>query len=143
MDVASPLLCAGITTYSPLKHWNAGPGKKVAILGMGGLGHLAVQFAHTMGAEVTVLSHSMNKKEEALAFGANHYYATTDPATFTELASQFDLILNTVSANIDVDAFLSILNVDGALVNLGLPNKPDQYHVLRNPLENFNWIIWT
>ncbi|MFK4302132.1 putative zinc-type alcohol dehydrogenase-like protein [Paenibacillus sp. RC254] len=129
LDVASPLLCAGITTYSPLKHWNAGPGKKVAILGMGGLGHLAVQFAHTMGAEVTVLSQSMNKKDEALAFGANHYYVTTDPTTFTELAGQFDLILNTVSANIDVDAFLSILNVDGALVNLGLPNKPDQYNV--------------
>lgn len=129
LDAASPLLCAGITTYSPLKHWNAGPGKKVAVLGMGGLGHLAVQFAHTMGAEVTVLSHSTNKKDEAFSFGASHYYVTTDPATFTELAGQFDLILNTVSSNIDVDAFLSILNVDGALVNLGLPNKPDQYNV--------------
>lgn len=80
-------------------------------------------------AEVTVLSQSMNKKDEALAFGADHYYVTTDPATFTELAGQFDLILNTVSANINVDAFLSTLNVDGALVNLGLPNKPDQYNV--------------
>ncbi|MEK4105470.1 NAD(P)-dependent alcohol dehydrogenase [Paenibacillus sp. FSL R10-2791] len=129
LDVASPLLCAGITTYSPLRHWNAGPGKKVAIVGMGGLGHLAVQFAHMMGTEVTVLSHNLNKKEEAFAFGANHYYRTNDPATFTELAGQFDLILNTVSANIDVDAFLAILNVDGALVNLGLPNKPDQYNV--------------
>lgn len=129
LDVASPLLCAGITTYSPLKHWNAGPGKKVAVLGMGGLGHLAVQFAHKMGAEVTVLSHSTNKKEEAIAFGASQYFVTTEPATFTQLAGQFDLILNTVSANINVDAFLSILNVDGALVNLGLPNKPDQYNV--------------
>ncbi|MBY9079323.1 NAD(P)-dependent alcohol dehydrogenase [Paenibacillus sp. HN-1] len=129
LDVASPLLCAGITTYSPLKHWNAGPGKKIAVLGMGGLGHLAVQFAHKMGAEVTVLSHSANKKDEAFAFGASQYYVTTDTATFTELAGQFDLILNTVSSNINVDAFLSILNVDGALVNLGLPNKPDQYNV--------------
>lgn len=129
LDVASPLLCAGITTYSPLKHWNAGPGKKVAILGMGGLGHLAVQFAHALGAEVTVLSQSMNKKDEAFTFGASHYYLTTDPATFTALEGQFDLILNTVSANVNVDAFLSILNVDGALVNLGLPNKPDQYNV--------------
>jgi alcohol dehydrogenase (NADP+) len=129
LDVASPLLCAGITTYSPLKHWNVGPGKKVAIVGMGGLGHIAVQFAHAMGAEVTVLSQTMNKKEEAFGFGADHYYATNDPATFSRLAGQFDLILNTVSANIDVDAYLSTLNVDGTLVNVGLPNKPDQYNV--------------
>ncbi len=129
LDVASPLLCAGITTYSPLKHWNVGSGKKVAVLGMGGLGHLAVQFAHKMGAEVTVLSHSQNKKDEAFGFGARQYYVTTDPATFTELAGQFDLILNTVSANVNVDALLSILKVDGALVHLGLPNKPEQYNV--------------
>lgn len=101
MDVASPLLCAGITTYSPLKHWNVGPGKKVAIVGVGGLGHLAIQFAHAMGAEVTVLSRSMNKKEEALELGANHYFATSDPATFTALAGRFDVI----------DLHLSILYV--------------------------------
>ncbi|WP_139488814.1 NAD(P)-dependent alcohol dehydrogenase [Brevibacillus dissolubilis] len=129
LDVASPLLCAGITTYSPLKHWNAGPGKRVAIVGMGGLGHLAVQFAHAMGAEVTVLSQSMNKKSEAMELGADHYYATSDPATFTELANQFDLILNTVSANLDVNAYLSLLRVDGTLVNVGAPAEPDQYHV--------------
>lgn len=129
LDVASPLLCAGITTYSPMKHWNVGPGKKVAIVGMGGLGHLAVQFAHKMGAEVTVLSQTMNKKEESLQLGADFYYATSDAATFTKLAGQFDLILNTVSANLDVDAYLSMLQVDGTLVNVGLPNKPDQYSV--------------
>ncbi|PES95268.1 alcohol dehydrogenase [Priestia megaterium] len=129
MDVASPLLCAGITTYSPLKHWNAGPGKKVAIVGMGGLGHVAIQFAHAMGAEVTVLSRSINKKDEALSFGADHYFATSDPATFTELAGRFDLILNTVSANLDVDAYLSLLRVDGTLVNVGAPAEPDQYNV--------------
>jgi uncharacterized zinc-type alcohol dehydrogenase-like protein len=129
LDVASPLLCAGITTFSPLKHWNAGPGKKVAIVGMGGLGHLAIQYAHTMGAEVTVLSRSMDKKSEALSFGADHYYATSDPATFTTLAGHFDLILNTVSANLNVDAYLSILRVDGTLVNVGAPAKPDQYKV--------------
>lgn len=129
MDVASPLLCAGITTYSPLKHWNAGPGKKVAIVGMGGLGHVAIQFAHAMGAEVTVLSRSINKKGEALSFGADHYFATSDPATFTELAGRFDLILNTVSANLDVDAYLSLLRVDGTLVNVGAPAEPDQYNV--------------
>ena len=129
LDVASPLLCAGITTYSPLKHWNAGPGKKVAIVGMGGLGHLAIQYAHAMGAEVTVLSRSMDKKSEALSFGADHYYATSDPATFTELAGRFDLIVNTVSANLNVDAYLSLLRIDGTLVNVGAPGAPDQYHV--------------
>ncbi|WP_028592671.1 NAD(P)-dependent alcohol dehydrogenase [Paenibacillus massiliensis] len=129
LDVASPLLCAGITTYSPLRHWNAGPGKKVAILGMGGLGHMAIQYAHALGAEVTVLSRSMDKKAEALSFGADHYYATSDSETFTTLAGRFDLILNTVSANLDVDAYLSLLRIDGALVNVGAPSQPDQYHV--------------
>jgi uncharacterized zinc-type alcohol dehydrogenase-like protein len=129
LDVASPLLCAGITTYSPLKKWNAGPGKKVAIVGMGGLGHLAVQYAHAMGAEVTVLSQSKNKKSEALELGADHYFATSDPATFTECTSRFDLILNTVSANLDVDAYLSMLRVDGTLVNVGAPSAPDKYQV--------------
>ncbi|WCM60731.1 NAD(P)-dependent alcohol dehydrogenase [Paenibacillus polymyxa] len=129
LDAASPLLCAGITTYSPLKHWNAGPGKKVAIVGVGGLGHLAIQYAHAMGADVTVLSRSEDKKSEALSFGADHYYATGNPDTFMELAGRFDLILNTVSANLDVDAYLSLLRVDGTLVNVGAPAEPDQYNV--------------
>lgn len=129
LDAASPLLCAGITTYSPLKHWNAGPGKKVAIVGMGGLGHLAVQYAHALGAEVTVLSQSMNKKSEAFELGADHYFATSVPAVFTELANRFDLILNTVAANLDVDAYLSLLRVDGTLVNVGAPAESDKYHV--------------
>lgn len=129
MDVASPLLCAGITTYSPLKHWNAGPGKKVAILGMGGLGHVAIQFAHALGAEVTVLSRSNDKKEEALKFGADHYFPTSDSDTFTQLAGRFDLILNTVSANLDVDAYLSLLRIDGTLVNVGAPSESDNFHV--------------
>ncbi|WP_141501128.1 NAD(P)-dependent alcohol dehydrogenase [Paenibacillus luteus] len=129
LDVASPLLCAGITTYSPLKHWNVGPGKKVAILGMGGLGHVAIQFAHALGAEVTVLSRSNDKKEEALKFGADHYFATSDSDTFTQLAGRFDLILNTVSANLDVDAYLSLLRIDGTLVNVGAPSESDKFHV--------------
>ncbi|MDP4098289.1 NAD(P)-dependent alcohol dehydrogenase [Paenibacillus sp. P96] len=129
LDEASPLLCAGITTYSPLKHWNAGPGKKVAIVGMGGLGHVAIQFAHAMGAEVTVLSRSANKQEEALSFGADHYFSTSDPGTFTELAGRFDLILNTVSANLDMDAYLSLLRVDGTLVNIGAPAEQSKYSV--------------
>lgn len=129
LDVAAPLLCAGITTYSPLKHWQAGSGKQVAIVGMGGLGHLAVQYAHALGAEVTVLSQSLNKQDEAIAFGADHYYATSDPATFKELSNRFDLILNTVSANLNVDAYLSLLCIDGTLVNVGAPAEADKYHV--------------
>ncbi|RJE90433.1 NAD(P)-dependent alcohol dehydrogenase [Paenibacillus sp. 1011MAR3C5] len=129
LDAASPLLCAGITTYSPLKRWNAGPGKRVAILGMGGLGHVAIQFAHEMGAEVTVLSRAKDKEKEALSFGANEYYSTLDPETFETLAGRFDLILNTVSATIDVDSYLSLLRVDGTLVNVGAPAEPSQYQV--------------
>ncbi len=129
MDVASPLLCAGITTYSPLKHWNIGPGKKVAVIGVGGLGHLALQFARALGAEVTALSRSASKKDEALELGAHQYYSTEEAETFKELAGHFDLILNTVSANLNVDAYLSLLRVDGTLVNVGAPAQADQYHV--------------
>ncbi|MEH7241113.1 alcohol dehydrogenase [Bacillus thuringiensis] len=128
LDTASPLLCAGITTYSPLKHWNVNSGKKVAIVGMGGLGHLAIQFAHALGAEVTMLSRSLNKKEEALGFGADYYFATNDPSTFTKLAGHFDFILNTVSANLNMDDYLSLLSTDGTLVNVGVPADPSQYN---------------
>ncbi|AEY91324.1 MULTISPECIES: NAD(P)-dependent alcohol dehydrogenase [Streptomyces] len=124
LDVAAPLLCAGITTYSPLSHWNAGPGKKVAIVGLGGLGHMAVKIAHAMGAEVTVLSQSLRKKDDGLKLGADHYYATSDPKTFEELAGTFDLIVSTVSAPMDFGALLSLLKVDGALVNVGAPEEP-------------------
>jgi len=124
LDVAAPLLCAGITTYSPLNHWGAGPGKKVAIVGLGGLGHVAVKIAHAMGAEVTVLSQSLKKQEDGLRLGADHYYATNDPSTFDQLAGSFDLILNTVSAKIDLDAYLSLLAVGGAMVNVGAPAEP-------------------
>lgn len=122
--VAAPLLCAGITTYSPLNHWGAGPGKRVAIVGMGGLGHIAVKIAHAMGAEVTVLSQTLNKKEDGLQFGADNYYATSDPETFQKLAGYFDLIINTVSANIDINAYFSLLTLDGTLVNVGAPAEP-------------------
>jgi uncharacterized zinc-type alcohol dehydrogenase-like protein len=124
LDVAAPLLCAGITTYSPLNHWGAGPGKKVAIVGLGGLGHMAVKIAHAMGAEVTVLSQSLKKQEDGLRLGADHYYATSDENTFTELAGTFDLIINTVSAAIDISAYLQLLTLDGALVNVGAPAEP-------------------
>jgi len=121
---AAPLLCAGITTYAPLKHWNAGPGTKVAVVGLGGLGHMAVKIAHALGAEVTVLSQSLKKQEDGLRLGADDYYATSDPATFDELAGRFDLIVNTVSAKIDVNAYLGLLAVDGTLVNVGAPPEP-------------------
>ncbi|MET9890656.1 NAD(P)-dependent alcohol dehydrogenase [Streptomyces sp. NPDC006465] len=124
LDVAAPLLCAGITTYSPLKHWNAGPGKKVAVLGMGGLGHMGVKIAHALGAEVTVLSQSLRKKDDGLKLGADHYYATSDPETFKELRGTFDLILSTVSAPLDLDAYLALLRTDGAFVNVGAPEEP-------------------
>ncbi|MFJ4031506.1 NAD(P)-dependent alcohol dehydrogenase [Streptomyces griseoluteus] len=123
LDVAAPLLCAGITTYSPLKHWSAGPGKKVAVVGLGGLGHMGVKIAHALGAEVTVLSQSLRKKDDGLKLGADHYYATSDPKTFEELAGTFDLILNTVSAPLDFAAYLSLLRLDGAMVNVGLPEE--------------------
>ena len=126
---AAPLLCAGITTYSPLRRWGAGPGKKVAIVGLGGLGHMALKFAHAMGAEVTVLSQSLKKQEDGLRLGADNYYATSDPDTFEQLAGAFDLIINTVSAPIDVDAYLGLLAVDGALVNVGAPPEPMSLNV--------------
>jgi uncharacterized zinc-type alcohol dehydrogenase-like protein len=126
---AAPLLCAGITTYSPLRHWGAGPGKKVAVVGLGGLGHMAVKLAHAMGAEVTVLSQSLKKQEDGLRLGADHYFATSDPDTFEALAGTFDLIINTVSASIDVSSYLGLLAVDGALVNVGAPSEPMSLNV--------------
>jgi uncharacterized zinc-type alcohol dehydrogenase-like protein len=121
---AAPLLCAGITTYAPLRKWGAGPGTKVAIVGLGGLGHMAVKIAHALGAEVTVLSQSLKKQEDGLRLGADDYFATSDPDTFEQLAGRFDLIVNTVSAKIDVDAYLGLLAVDGTLVNVGAPPEP-------------------
>ena len=123
-EAAAPLLCAGITTYSPLAHWNAGPGKKVAVVGMGGLGHMAVKIAHAMGAEVTVLSQTLSKKDDGERFGAEHYYATSDRQTFKDLANHFDLIINTVSANININHYLKLLRLNGALVSVGAPPEP-------------------
>ncbi|MGB3356102.1 MAG: NAD(P)-dependent alcohol dehydrogenase [Mycobacterium sp.] len=120
---AAPLLCAGITTYSPLRHWNAGPGTRVAVIGLGGLGHLAVKLAVALGADVTVLSQSLKKMEDGLRLGASEYHATSDPETFKKLRGSFDLILNTVSANLDLGAYLGLLKLDGTLVELGMPEN--------------------
>ncbi|WP_299556433.1 NAD(P)-dependent alcohol dehydrogenase [uncultured Mycolicibacterium sp.] len=124
LEAAAPLLCAGITTYSPLRHWNTGPGKRVAVVGLGGLGHMAVKLAHAMGAEVTVLSQSLKKMEDGLRLGASHYHATSDPDTFKVLRNRFDLIINTVSAPVDLAALAGLLRVDGTLVLLGMPDQP-------------------
>jgi alcohol dehydrogenase (NADP+) len=124
LDAAAPLLCAGITLYSPLRHWHAGPGKKVAIVGLGGLGHMGVKLAHAMGAEVTVLSQSLKKKDDGKRLGAEHFYATSDEKTFEKLRGTFDLIVNTVSAQLDFNKFLGLLKTDGAMVCVGAPEKP-------------------
>src|SRR3954467_10834020 len=124
LDAAAPLLCAGITTYSPLRHWNAGPGKHVGVVGLGGLGHMAVKIAKAMGAEVTVLSQSLRKQQDGLKLGADDYYATSDEATFDELAGHFDLIINTVSAKLEIGRLLGLLKTDGALANGGAPPEP-------------------
>lgn len=124
LDKAAPLLCAGITLYSPLKHWQAGPGKKIAIMGMGGLGHVGVKIARALGAEVTVLSQSNRKREDALKMGAHHFIATQDESVFTTYAGQYDLIINTISADINMENYFNLLKVDGTLVVVGLPEKP-------------------
>lgn len=121
MDGVAPLLCAGITTYSPLMHWKAGPGKKIAVVGLGGLGHMAVKLAHAMGAEVTILSQSLKKEADGKRLGADHFYATSDPTTFEKLAGSFDLMINTVSVELDWNQYLGLLKRDGALVLLGVP----------------------
>lgn len=123
LDAAAPLLCAGITLYSPLAHWKAGPGKKVAIVGMGGLGHMGVKIAAAMGADVTVLSHSMRKQEDAKAFGAKEFFATSNPETFHKLRGKFDLIINTVSVGVDWNHLLGLLRLDGSLVVVGIPEE--------------------
>lgn len=124
LSVAAPLLCAGITLYSPLRQWGAGPGKKVAIIGMGGLGHIGVKIAAALGAEVTVLSHSLSKQEDGKRFGAHHYYATSNKQVFRELRSSFDLVINTVSADLPINDYMKLLRLDGTLVVLGLPEAP-------------------
>ena len=124
MSGVAPLLCAGITLYSPLRHWGAGPGMKVGVIGLGGLGHMGVKFAAAMGAEVTVFSHSAGKEADALRMGAKHFVVTKDPQVFSTLKESFDLILNTVSAELDINQYLGLLKLDGTLVVIGLPGKP-------------------
>jgi len=124
LDAAAPLLCAGITTYSPLRQWRAGPGTRLGVIGLGGLGHMAVQIGHALGAEVTVFSRTLSKEADALALGADRVVATGERGAFAANAESLDLIVNTVSDGISLDAYLSLLDVNGAMVNVGLPNAP-------------------
>ncbi len=124
LDEAAPLLCAGITLYSPLKRWGAGPGRRVAIVGMGGLGHIGVQIAAAMGAEVSVLSQTRSKEADGRAFGATAYYATSEEGTYDSLRGSLDLIVSTVSATQDITPLVDCLTVAGSLVNVGLPEHP-------------------
>ncbi|GIF77922.1 zinc-binding dehydrogenase [Asanoa siamensis] len=117
-------MCAGITVYSPLRHFGIGPGMKVGIVGMGGLGHLAVKFAAALGAEVTVLSRGTSKKDDAFAFGADDFRSTSEPDTFVDRAGYFDIVICTVSAALNFDQLLSLVRFDGTFVNLGAPDGP-------------------
>src|SRR6201996_429601 len=124
LDKAAPLLCAGITLFSPLRHWKAGKDTRLAIIGLGGLGHRGGKPGAARGAEVTVLSQWLKNMEDGLRLGASHYYATGDRDTFKKLRNSFDLILNTVSANLNLGDYLNLLDVDGSLVELGIPEHP-------------------
>ena len=120
----APLLCAGITTYSPLKRWGVGPGKKVAIAGLGGLGHMGVKIAAAMGAEVTVLSTSASKEQDARKLGAHNFLNTKDPDAVAKAYGAFDLILDTISAQHDFNFYLSLLGLEGVMVIVGVPSEP-------------------
>ncbi|MEU8577175.1 NAD(P)-dependent alcohol dehydrogenase [Streptomyces asoensis] len=132
---AAPLLCAGITVYAPLKRFGAGPGKRVAVVGLGGLGHLGVKMAKAMGADVTVLSQTERKRDAAMALGADHYAVTGDGSAFTEPANTFDIILNTVSAPIKPADYLGMLRLHGTMISVGVTTQPmplDVFPLLQN-----------
>ena len=126
LDLAgvAPLLCAGITTYSPLRQWNVGPGKKVGIVGLGGLGHMGLKFAHSFGAHVVQFTTSLNKKEDALRLGADEVVLSKDPDAMKQHAASFDFILDTASAPHSLDPYLALLKLDGTMCLVGLPEKP-------------------
>jgi uncharacterized zinc-type alcohol dehydrogenase-like protein len=124
LEKVAPLLCAGITTYSPLRHWGLKAGDKLAVVGLGGLGHMAVKLGASMGAEVTMLSRSKSKEKDATELGAKHFKLTTDKDTMTELANSFDFIIDTVSAAHDYNEYLKLLKTDGVMILVGAPPEP-------------------
>ena len=139
LAAVAPLLCAGITTYSPLRHWKAGPGKKVGIVGLGGLGHMGVKLAHAMGADVTLFTTSANKVEDGKRLGASHVVISKDKDAMAAVARSFDLIIDAVSADHPIDAYLALLKRDGTLVQVGAPENPLAVSAfsLINPRRNF------
>ena len=128
LDAAAPLLCAGITLYSPLKHWGAGPGKKVGIVGLGGLGHMGVKLSHALGAHTTVFSQSMKKAEDAKRLGADDFFAMSDPESLKPLQGTFDLIISTVGVAMDFGPYLNMLKTDGSLVLVGAPEDNSNFN---------------
>ena len=126
LAAVAPLLCAGITTYSPLKHWGMGPGKKVGVVGLGGLGHMGLKFAHSLGAHVVQFTTSLGKKDDALRLGADEVVLSKDDGAMAKHKASFDFILDTVSAPHDISQYLSLLRLDGTLVMVGLPEKPTE-----------------
>ncbi len=129
LAAVAPLLCAGITTYSPLRHWKVGKGTKLGIVGLGGLGHMAVKFGASFGAEVTMLSHSPDKEKDARRLGAHKFALTSDPAQLESLAGYFDFILDTVSAKHDYNKYLNLLGLDRSMVCVGIPPTPMEVQV--------------
>jgi uncharacterized zinc-type alcohol dehydrogenase-like protein len=124
LAAVAPLLCAGITTYSPLRHWKAGPGKKIGVVGIGGLGHMGIKLAHAMGAHVVAFTTSESKRNDARQLGADEVVVSRDPAAMAQHAKSFDLIINTVAAPHDLDAYTSLLKRDGTLTLVGVPASP-------------------
>jgi uncharacterized zinc-type alcohol dehydrogenase-like protein len=126
LDLAgtAPLLCAGITTYSPMHHWNVGPGMKVGVVGLGGLGHMGVKFAHALGAHTVVLTTSPSKKEDALRLGADEVIVSKDTNEMQKHAFSFDFILDAVSAPHDINALVQLLKIDGTMTLVGAPEEP-------------------
>ena len=129
LSAVAPLLCAGITTYSPLRHWKVGPGKKVGIVGLGGLGHMALKFAHSFGAHVVQFTTSPKKREDALRLGANEVVVSTDAEAMKAHANSFDFILDAVSAPHSLDAYLELLKQDATLTLVGLPDTPPSFGI--------------
>jgi uncharacterized zinc-type alcohol dehydrogenase-like protein len=125
----APLLCAGITTYSPLRHWKVGKGTKLGVVGLGGLGHMALKFASSFGAEVTMLSTSPEKEKDARRLGAQKFALTTDASQMERLANYFDVILDTVSAKHDYNKYLNLISLDGSMVLVGIPPVPGEFQV--------------
>jgi uncharacterized zinc-type alcohol dehydrogenase-like protein len=129
LEGVAPLLCAGITTYSPLRHFGVGPGQRVGVIGLGGLGHMGVKLAASMGANVTVFSTSKSKEKDARRLGAHEFVVTKDPQSLESLSGKFDFILDTVSAPHDLNMYLNLLRRDGVMVLVGVPEKPAELQV--------------